>query len=443
MSILTLAIIVGLLTLSSSGFFLKYVLKFDCSIANCLTPLAFTLIGVMVSTQLKSFSEAVVFFGAAIIQFASFVFSSRFRQRSSFLWITLASLAANGTWYATMNILAASGAYWLLFVPHILGIIAGRTIGVVWASYIERTFNLKSNAVADNRLAPGQRLALLGREWSFWVLVLSLLCYLVYGYLYFSPEIFISVLIVIGLGLLQNFSYALSSRASARGNNWYIVGTSLFAGATFYFSVIYLFTQNMSWSLFIPYTLSTTIGANIGTFFSMVIEWVGKLSPDKHLEKMSEVKKEGSGQRLPYFVIIGLATVWIFFQENIFQVLGYSVTPLRFPISAVTIELPRTIVMFFASFVFLFSELLHTVNSRAGNRNHTGYHVATCVPKGLMDFSRISYIALNSRIPDVLPISILAGCLGSLYGKDISEKIERWLQARMDVEPVKKPALSS
>ena len=48
----------------------------------------------------------------------------------------------------------------------------------------------------------------------------------------------------------------------------------------------------------------------------------------------------------------------------------------------------------------------------------------------------------NGKIPDIVPIAVLSGSLGSLYGKDIAEKIERWLQARMDIEPepVKKPA---
>ena len=54
-------------------------------------------------------------------------------------------------------------------------------------------------------------------------------------------------------------------------------------------------------------------------------------------------------------------------------------------------------------------------------------------------------IALNSKAPDLIPIAVLGGALGSLFGKDLSEKVERWLQARMDVEPepVKKPAAVS
>ncbi|HLD34990.1 MAG TPA: hypothetical protein VJB62_03950, partial [Patescibacteria group bacterium] len=56
-----------------------------------------------------------------------------------------------------------------------------------------------------------------------------------------------------------------------------------------------------------------------------------------------------------------------------------------------------------------------------------------------VDFSKMGYLALNSRIPDMVPIAILAGCLGSLFGKDVSERVEKWLKARMDIVDAKKP----
>lgn len=432
MSILTLAIMAGLLALSSSGFFLKYILKSETSLSNCVTPLLFTLAGIAALGFLRDFNEAIIFFGAALIQFSSFIFISRFRQRSSFFWHTVAAIASNGAWYITMGVLSSSGAYWMLFVPQIFAIIAGRTAGVNWAQYIEKKYQLKGDASLDGKLAPGQRLAYIRKERTFLVLLGSLVLYLILGYVNFSAEIYKSALIVIGLGLLQNFSYSLNSRALQRGNSWYIVSTSLFAGVTFYLSAIYLVSKGMPLVLFVPYTLSTALGSTTGAFFSMIIEWVGKLSPDKHLDKDAVKVKEGS-QRTPYIVVLVLALVWIFFQESIFKILGYPVGRLNFPVSVVTTEVPRILVMLFASIVFLLDEALHTLNSRAGGRNHTGYHVVTCVPKGLMNFFRSSYIAQNSRIPDVLPIGILAGCLGSLWGKDISEKIEKWLQARMDV----------
>lgn len=438
-------IIIGLLVLSGSGFFLKYILKFKTALTNCMTPLVFTLIGVASATQLRNFEEAIIFFGAAVVQFASFIFVSRFRQRSSFFWHTISAIMSNGGWYVTMGMLSKSQAYWLLFVPHIIGIVAGRTAGVVWAQYIEEKYELKADATLDGKLAPGKRLAYLCQEKMFWILTTGLVFYLVYGYFGFTIDFYQSVLVVIGLGLLQNFSHALNTRASARGNNWYIAITGLFAGVTFYLSAIYLFSKGMPIVLFIPYTLSTALGSATGAFFSMIIEWIGQMSPDKHLKENKTASREGRGsERLPYILILILALAWIFFQESFFKILGYPVNQLKFPISAVTVELPRVLIMLIASLTFFFDTALHTMNSRAGSRSHTGYHVVTCVPKGLMDFAKISYIAQNSKILDVLPIGILASCLGSLCGKDVSEKIEKWLQARMDVvEPIKKTALSS
>ena len=58
-------------------------------------------------------------------------------------------------------------------------------------------------------------------------------------------------------------------------------------------------------------------------------------------------------------------------------------------------------------------------------------------------FFKARYLALNSNIPDIIPVAILAGCLGSLWGKDISERIERWLQAKMDIIDELPPAKSA
>lgn len=85
MSLLSLAIIAGLLLLSSSGFFLKYILKFENTLTSCLAPFVLVVVGILAATQLRSFDEAMMFFGAAVIQFVGFIFISRFRQRSSFV----------------------------------------------------------------------------------------------------------------------------------------------------------------------------------------------------------------------------------------------------------------------------------------------------------------------------------------------------------------------
>ena len=426
-------LVILLLIASASGFWLKHILKFNTQTSNCVYPLIFASIGILIATQLRDFSEAIIFLGAAIMQFVAFVVVSRSRQRSSFTFHTLASLASNGSWYITLHILDNANAYWPLFILHIAGIISGRTIGVIWAQYVEQRFNLKSDATSDKRLAQGQRLRLIAGEKIFWTILLSLLSYIIYAAINFDVNINISIAVVIGLGILQNFFYALTTRASQRGNNWYIATTGLIGGVVFFVSVTYLFSKDMTLMLFIPYTLSTTLGSVTGAFLSMIIEWTFDIKPDEHLKDRPKGTPRPQASRTPYVIVLGMAAIWIVFQESILNLLGYAPTPLISPLPFLNQEyLPRFLIMFIAATIFLFDSAIHTLVSRAGNRNHAGYHVAACMPKGLFDFYKLRYISLNSSIPDIVPVAVLAGCIGELSGKDISERIEKWLQARMD-----------
>ncbi|MDP3953798.1 MAG: hypothetical protein Q8Q06_00070 [bacterium] len=431
----TEVIILLLFLVSASGFALKYLLKFNTGISNCIYPVSFTILGIIFATQLQgiSFVEAITFLGAAIAQFIAFVVVSRSRQRSSFTFHTFASLASNGSWYITLNILDRANAYWPLFLLHIAGIIAGRTVGVIWSQYIEKKLGLISDATKDARLAPGQRLRVFMAEKTFWALALLLVIYVVYAGFNFSADANTSIAIVIGLGILQNFFYALTTRASQRGNNWYIVITGLAGGLVFYVSVAYLFSKDMTMALFIPYTLSTTLGSVTGAFLSMIIEWTLGIKPDEHLKEKTKNKQTKS--KTPYIVVLGMASIWIIFQGPILKYFGYTQTTIVSPLPFFGEDtLPRMIIMLIASVIFLFDSAIHTLVSRAGNRNHAGYHVSACIPKGLFDFYKLRYISLNAHIPDIVPVAIIASCMGSLYGKDISERIEKWLQARMDVE---------
>lgn len=410
-----------------------------------IIPLSFAFLGIAASTLLRDFSESFIFLLASIGQFTAYVFVSRLRQRGSFFWHAMASIGSNGMWYITLHILNGANAYWLLFIPYVIGIIAGRLTGVNLAQLVESKYELKADATRDDRLQPGQRLDYIIKEPMFWVLAIGLLGYLIYSFLFLTVSVFNAIVTVIGLGILQNFFYALSTRASARGNNWYIATTGLMSGLAFYFSALFLLSKQMDFSLFVPYIIGTTLGSTIGAFISMIIEWTMQLRPDEHLEASRGKLESGSRKqeqsawkkRLPYAVTLFLATIWVLFHEYFFAYMGHSATQLKFPVSAVTVDLPRSIIMLAAAVVFMLDSALHTVTSRAGNRNHTGYHVASLVPKGFSDFFRISYLSLNTHIPDIVPIAILSGCLGSLCGKDIAERIEKWLQAKMDVEPEK------
>lgn len=434
-------LIAYLLVWSGSSFFLKYVIRFDTKLGNCVTPFVVALLGIFITTQLTNYSEAIAFLSAATLKFTAYVFVSRLRQRGSFFWHVMASLFANGGWYVTMHILDLSGASWMLMLPYVVGIIAGRTTGVVWAQYIEKRFDLQADATRNDKLAPGKRLQYMKQEKTFWVLILALISYLMYGSFSFDPAMKFSLYLVIGFGILQNFTYALNTRASQRGNNWYIASSGLLSGVTFFVSATYLFSIDMPLLLLIPYMLSTALGSATGAFLSMVIEWTLGLAPDDHLKDRdkhlteAEKKQKRAKAMLPYKIIMVFALVWILFEKYLLALFGYAISPLNFPLPIFdeSTVIPRILIVLAAAAIFMLDSALHAMSSRAGNRNHAGYHVSALIPKGLADFTKASYIKDNSKIPEIIPIAILAGSLGSLYGKDISEKIERWLQARMDV----------
>ena len=126
--------------------------------------------------------------------------------------------------------------------------------------------------------------------------------------------------------------------------------------------------------------------------------------------------------------------MWIFFNENVLFLFGYTGALLTLPFSIFSgMYVSREIVLIVATIIFLLNNALHTVVGRAGNRNHVGYHNTVTVIKGFTDFFVLSYLVLNASIPDVLPIAVLASCLGSLFGKEISEFIEVKLSAVMDI----------
>ncbi len=439
-------LISGVVLFGMSGFILKRLTKFDVSLLNCRIPLLFSLLGIVTSIFLRDFHEANLFLLAALAQFFAFVFVSILRQKGSFTWHSIANFLSHGTWYAVMGIFDQSKTYWMLFILYLIAIIAGRIAGVNWATFIVEKYNLKSDATRDPKLAPGKRLTYLAKEPMFWLLMLGLCGYVTYGFFSFDTSMNTYLLILIGISIAQTLLYAINARAGQRGRNWYIAITGLSAGAMFSVQTVILFSKHMPRELFIPYVLASTLGSATGAFVSMIIEYIKKIRPDEHLKsgddpgmpKIPEWKK-----RLPYAIILALAAIWIFFQEPIFRFFGLQINELRFPITIVTAKIPRALILLTAATLFFLDNALHTVTSRAGNRNHTGYHISSLIPKGLIDFLRVSYLSLNTRIPDIVPISILAGCLGSLCGKDVSERIERWLQAKMDLpseEPKPKPA---
>ena len=134
----------------NTDFYMRWIVLTRLRVeSKYVIPIIALIAGVIACTQLRNFTEALLFLVAAFAQFVAYVFVSRLRQRGSFFWHVVASLASNGTFYAVMSILHQGGTYQLLILPYLAGLIAGRTSGVLLAQYVEQRYKLEADATRD------------------------------------------------------------------------------------------------------------------------------------------------------------------------------------------------------------------------------------------------------------------------------------------------------
>jgi hypothetical protein len=99
------------------------------------------------------------------------------------------------------------------------------------------------------------------------------------------------LLYITGAGILmllafaQNVSFSIVSRSRNRDNMTYHMIAAVFSNGIWFLTFQRLVTANMSFTLFIPYTIATVAGSLFGMKVSMLIEKVLGATSDSHLEK--------------------------------------------------------------------------------------------------------------------------------------------------------------
>jgi hypothetical protein len=94
-------------------------------------------------------------------------------------------------------------------------------------------------------------------------------------------------------------------------------------------------------------------------------------------------------------------------------------------------EFGRGVSMVMAGVLFFLSNVTHTLSSRAGNRNSSTYHAVTCILDGMMTFWTGTFVILNARFLDIVPIAAFGTALGQLWAQRCSMGMERWLGSVM------------
>lgn len=91
-------------------------------------------------------------------------------------------------------------------------------------------------------------------------------------------------LFILSMSFLQNISFTSVSRARNRNNLRYHLIAGVISNGIWFVTIKALVTADMTWVLFIPYTIGAVSGSLTGAKISMIVErWLGARS-DAHLK---------------------------------------------------------------------------------------------------------------------------------------------------------------
>jgi hypothetical protein len=397
---------------------------------------------------------------AQVSLFIAYVSVSRTRQRKSLFLIALTSVFSNGGWFLTMFVLASAYAHaqsmlqgfslsaeFFVFLAVITaGTLGGRLVGVQWMRFVETKFKLRSDSVKSPTLIA---LDLKTIPFLVWALVIAMLISVVSGIIP-ARDMFI----VVTLGLLQNAVYSINTRLANRDHPGWPVVTGILGSVILIVHWTYLLKYTASGGtmpllLFLPYTLATVAGSTIGSRLSMSIEDILGLKPDAHVKEEEEKKKKESKKKYQTIkwhhrllaVVAIISGAYIFWNEEILLWFGLLPQAIVLPFTVSDWGLSaRTIALLFGGLIFFLHNATFTLMSRAGNRDHATYHAILCVLLGFMAFWHGSFVILNARFIDLIPVVAFASALGQLFAQEFSMWMEKKLNSVMDVEPEKKKA---
>ncbi|MBI4118557.1 MAG: hypothetical protein HY455_03420 [Parcubacteria group bacterium] len=388
--------------------------------------------------------------------FFSFIAVSRMRQRKSQFLHALTSIPSNGQWFITMWILSevylvnqyAKGVwgglafteeFLVLLVIAVAGALSGRLVGAQWMQWVEARWEVNTESVGSAGLRKLDKYT----SWYLWGAVLKCLAV----YLIFFPQFFVDVLIVMSLGLVQNGVYAINTRLANRDHPGWPVVTGLIGSVVFVIHWAFLISYTtvggvMPLILLVPYTIATVAGSNFGALLSMGIERALKLKADAHV-KGKDVYKTVTWHKKLLWVTAILTVGYVIWNTQILSALGIVANDIVLPVPLIqwlSEDLVRPAALAIGGLLFFLVNMTHTLSSRAGNRNHAGYHAVTCIPHGIVHFSMGTFVILNAHFVDLIPLAMLGAALGQLWAQELSKRVEKYLTSVMDVPPEPKKA---
>lgn len=100
----------------------------------------------------------------------------------------------------------------------------------------------------------------------------------------------LAILTILGLAFAQNVSFSIVSRSRNRNNLTYHLLAATASNTIWFLTFRQLVQANMTWVLFVPYTVGTVTGSLAGVKISMWIESWLKADSDSHIKKANPME---------------------------------------------------------------------------------------------------------------------------------------------------------
>lgn len=339
----------------------------------------------------------------AFAQNISFSVISRARNRNSHNYHLIAAVFSNSVWFLTFRLLVINELTYTMIIPFITGTTLGSLFGAYISRKIEGWLNLTADATKQIKQSVKNNYVYFKKYILFVVLGIVGVCSIVFSD---NPAV---VLTILPLAYVNHIMMGLSSRAKNRGSHNYLIVTTVLSWIVWFLTFGYLVKNNMSFALFVPYTVATVLGSITGAGVSIRIERFFNFKPDENIQ----ISTDFTGVRL------FIKDWWLLIT---FLLLSYFFVPS---------DLEWTMFVF-GALVYGSQSMTYIVSSRASNRNNMIYHLCARLINGGITFLTYKYFVMFNAAPEIFAPILIGATLGNVFGQKIGIMIESKIGAMMD-----------
>jgi len=202
----------------------------------------------------------------------------------------------------------------------------------------------------------------------------------------------------------QNVSFSLVSNARNRNNANYHIISSVLSNGVWFLTFIVLVRGDMSWSLFMPFLIGTTLGSLYGKNISEKIEERLNLTADA----TKGIIQKASPILLLCIALVGVVSLFV---AHVYEIL--------------------TTALILIGLAYIQS-IGFGLSSRAKNRGSHNYLILTTIASGIMWFVTFRELVISDMSLILFVPYTVATVFGSLTGASISMKIERMFGFKPD-----------